>query len=115
LVGGGVASDVQFHAPILPPAPNGAMVMPATEGWQRFGCMTTNQAAGTVPASVDARAAASALVTAFSSSSRCGPGWTVPGWDGPLPVFWPRSKHLHPKERNMKRPRPNRHRPVRRP
>ncbi|OUS79720.1 TetR/AcrR family transcriptional regulator [Rhodococcus sp. NCIMB 12038] len=70
------------------------------EGWQRFGCMSTNQAAelaqsdrevctrvaedhqlledafadhlsagqdaGTVPASVDTRAAASALVTAFS-------------------------------------------------
>ena len=88
------------------PAPHGIraffeeVVGTGTEDWQRFGCMTTNQAAelaqsdaavctrvaddhqlledaftdhlragqdaGTVPASVDARAAASALVTAFS-------------------------------------------------
>jgi TetR/AcrR family transcriptional repressor of nem operon len=88
------------------PAPQGIraffdeVVGTGTEDWQRFGCMTTNQAAelaqsdtavctrvaedhqlledaftdhlragqdgGTVPAAVDARAAASALVTAFS-------------------------------------------------
>lgn len=88
------------------PAPHGIraffdeVIGTGTDSWQRFGCMTTNQAAelaqsdmevctrvakdhqllenaftdhlragqdaGTVPASVDARAAASALVTAFS-------------------------------------------------